>query len=206
VDRKLEVRVVVARPLFKARNQDEANAYYQQQLAQYETELENWQQDREAIRSRKATKKRLQKEYAQAIRKWQVQSSDTLSDSTQQQDDFALYRFKVDQLGVYEIAGLAQRPAFERAVWLTDSLGNPLNAELLASGIQPVMIHKNEQLYRGQYRNDTLFFPAFREAYLLLNTPEGELAQVDQTHWQEAGAVKQIQAATKPTETTLPPA
>ncbi|MEL6592496.1 MAG: hypothetical protein AAFQ68_20525, partial [Bacteroidota bacterium] len=37
VDRKLEVRVVVARPLFKARNQDEANAYYQQQLAQYET-------------------------------------------------------------------------------------------------------------------------------------------------------------------------
>ncbi|MEM6348733.1 MAG: hypothetical protein AAF927_32920, partial [Bacteroidota bacterium] len=79
-------------------------------------------------------------------------------------------------------------------VWLIDTLGHPLNGELLASGKQPVLLAQEDNtLYRGQFRSDTLYFPAGIAGELLLATPEGSLAYVDAEAWVSVAVKKSIQ-------------
>lgn len=195
-DAKIESRVVVARPLFEARNQAQANAYYQTQLDKYDQDIAVWQSERQALLERKSLKERLQAAYAQDLRQWQQDNTAPeveARDSIVVAKPFLLYHFKIDRLGTYQIAKLVARPEFSRAILLTDSLGNLLNGELLAAGKQPVLLSFDKiTLYRGQYRNDTLFFPPLENAQILLSTEAGEMAFVNPNSWLEAKEEKVV--------------
>jgi len=193
-DGKIELRMVVARPLFEARTQAQANAYYQSQLDTYDQKVAVWQSERQALRERKALKERLQAEYAQALRQWRQSDAANAADSIVSTETQFLYHFKINQLGTYQIGRRVARPAFGRAIWLLDSLGNPLNGELLALGSQPVLLAETQStLFRGQYRNDTLFFPNAVAGQLLLATPNGDIAYVNQRNWADLSIEKTIQ-------------
>jgi hypothetical protein len=126
---KMEVKTVVASPLFKANSLAEAERLYQQKYQEWENAVANREKEIAQQAEYERQKREAQARYQAALSEWQQAMANL--DSAAQMPARCYRKFAVSQTGIYNLASTLPMPPAEAKIKLIDGEGSPLDSDSL---------------------------------------------------------------------------
>lgn len=154
-------RKVIAKPMFEARTQAEADRIYQERFRAYQTAVAERQQDIQETLDLRSQIAQAEQAYADSLTAWEASKLDST---------YATYRkFSFDQLGVIGLNRKQTLSTQQTAVQLQ------LEGEPLTAGSEQtvyMILPEKHTVIHGYLTEDTLRIPAHQQVYLLTKDPE----------------------------------